>query len=159
MKGFIYSSDPSGRAHVTLCSIFMGGIGLFGAYNGFTNPGDEWIGLIFLTVGSLYIGLLVRTWGQFRDVFVDFSGVTIVHKNSEQTFSWHDIIECSRVFWAFPVWRSRVSLVQIYRLSFMGANSVAYFVPDRTGGRLMGNTESMIQMIRRQIAQAHGEAG
>src|SRR2546426_10317029 len=109
MKGFIFSSDPSGRGYVTLWSVFMGAMGLFGAYNGFTSPGDWWIGLISLAIGSLYIGLLVRTWWQFRDVFVDFAGVTIVHNNSERTFSWHDITECSRVSWMLPVPRSRAS--------------------------------------------------
>ena len=157
MKGFIYSSDPSGRASVTFWSLLMGGGGLFGAYNAFTSPDDWWIGLMFLTIGSLYIGLLLRTWAQFRDVFIDFAGVTIIQNNSERAFSWHDVTECLRVSWALPVPRSRGSLVQVYRLSFMGADTVAYFVPDRTGGRLMGNTEGMIQMIRREIAQAHGE--
>ena len=157
MKGYIFSSDPSARSYVTLWSLFMASMGAFGAYNGFTNPGAWWIGLISLAVSFLYISLLVRTWDQFRDVFVDFAGVTIVHNDSERTFSWHDVTECSRVSRALPVPRDKWSLVRIYRLFVIGDDTIAYFVPDTTVGRLIGNREDMIQMIKRQIAQAHGE--
>jgi hypothetical protein len=157
MKGFVFSSDPSGPRFVTVWSSFMGAVGLWGAYNGFTSPGDWRMGLISLLAGFLYVSLLVRTWGQFRDVFVDFGGVTIVRNDYQQAFSWRDVSECKKVPWAPPVPMSRVRWTQVYRLSFKSTDSVAYFTPDRSGGRLLGNGESMIEMIKREMGEARGK--